>query len=231
MGKKQTVWSRFTNIFAANAHYALDKAEKSEASMQHILRKYTNKIVDVENDVTEVIALQKQREQDLVKLNMEVEKLDKMVTSAVEASKNEKEPGRADTLKNNAIDLALKQKAQKAQAEALQATIDDQAPKIDKLKENLDRMRQYRDELKNNLSLLSARKNTVDAQKNMAEAMRVFDNSDVSSDMARFEEHISMEESKVEAAQELRNSSPEARYEALMGESATRADIARELGL
>ena len=40
-----------------------------------------------------------------------------------------------------------------------------------------------------------------------------------------------MEESKVEAAQELRNSSPESRYEALMGESATRADIARELGL
>lgn len=154
-----------------------------------------------------------------------------MVTSAVEASKNEKDPVKADALKNNAIDLALKQKAQKAQAEALQATIDDQAPKIDKLKENLDRMRQYRDELKNNLSLLSARKNTVDAQKNMAEAMRVFDGSDVSSDMARFEEHISMEESKVEAAQELRNSSPEARYEALMGESATRADIAREIGL
>ena len=231
MGKKQTVWSRFTNIFAANAHHALDKAEKSEAAMQHILRKYTNKIVDVENDVTEVIALQKQREQDLVKLNTEVEKLDKMVTSAVEASKNEKDPVKADALKNNAIDLALKQKAQKAQAEALQATIDDQAPKIDKLKENLDRMRQYRDELKNNLSLLAARKNTVEAQKNMAEAMRVFDGSDVSSDVARFEEHISMEESKVEAAQELRNSSPESRYEALMGESATRADIARELGL
>lgn len=231
MGKKQTVWSRFTNIFAANAHHALDKAEKSEASMQHALRKYTNKIVDVENDVTEVIALQKQREQDLVKLNMEVEKLDKMVTSAVEASKNEKDSVKADALKNNAIDLALKQKAQKAQAEALQATIDDQAPKIAKLKENLDRMRQYRDELKNNLSLLAARKNTVDAQKNMAEAMRVFDGSDVSSEMARFEEHISMEESKVEAAQELRNSSPESRYEVLMGESATRADIARELGL
>ena len=231
MGKKQTVWSRFTNIFAANAHHALDKAEKSEAAMQHALRKYTNKIVDVENDVTEVIALQKQREQDLVKLNMEVEKLDKMVTSAVEASKNEKDQVKADALKNNAIDLALKQKAQKAQAEALQATIDDQAPKIDELKENLDRMRQYRDELKNNLSLLAARKNTVDAQKNMAEAMCVFDGSDVSSEMARFEEHISMEESRIEAAQELRNSSPEARYEALVGEGTTRADIARELGL
>ena len=34
MGKKQTVWSRFTNIFTANAHYALNKAENSEAAMQ-----------------------------------------------------------------------------------------------------------------------------------------------------------------------------------------------------
>ena len=61
------------NIFAANAHHALDKAEKSEASMQHTLRKYTNQIVDAETSVTRVIALQKQREQDLVKLNTEAD--------------------------------------------------------------------------------------------------------------------------------------------------------------
>ena len=113
----------------------------------------------------------------------------------------------------------------------MQTTIKDQAPKITELQESLDQMRQHKTNLENDLSLLAARKNAVDAQKNMVEAMRVFDGSDVSSKMTRFEEHVSMEESKVEAAQELRNSSPEARYEALMGESATRADIARELGL
>ena len=231
MGKKQTVWSRFTNIFAANAHHALDKAEKSEASMQHALRKYTNQIVDAEASVARVIALQNQREKDLAKLNESIEKLGKMVPSAVEAAKNEKDPVKADALKNNAIDLALKQKAQKAQAEALQAAIDDQAPKITGLQEDLNRMRRHKTNLENDLSLLSARKNTVDAQKNMAEAMRVFDGSDVSSDMARFEEHISMEESKVEAAQELRNSSPEARYEALMGEDTSREEMKRKLGL
>lgn len=231
MGKKQTVWSRFTNIFAANAHHALDKAEKSEASMQHALRKYTNQIVDAEASVARVIALQKQREKDLAKLNESIEKLGKMVPSAVEAAKNEKDPIKAGKLENAAIDLALKLDAQKAQAKVLQAAIDDQAPKITGLQEDLNRMRRHKTNLENDLSLLSARKNTVDAQKNMAEAMRVFDGSDVSSDMARFEEHISMEESKVEAAQELRNSSPEARYEALMGEDTSREEMKRKLGL
>lgn len=231
MGKKQTVWSRFTNIFAANAHYALNKAEKSEAAMQHTLRKYTNQIVDAETSVTRVIALQKQREKDLAKLNESIEKLGKMVTSAVEAAKNEKEPVKAGKLENAAIDLALKLDAQKAQAEALQAAIDDQTPKIVKLQEDLNRMRQHKTNLENDLSLLAARKNTVEAQKNMAEAMRVFDGSDVSSDVVRFEEHISMEESKVEAAQELRNSSPEARYEALVGADTSREEMKRKLGL
>ena len=94
-----------TNIFTANAHYALNKADKSEASMQHTLRKYTNQIVDAEASVARVIALQKQREKDL-------EKLGEMVTSAVEAAKNEKDPVKAGKLENTAIDLALKQKAQ-----------------------------------------------------------------------------------------------------------------------
>lgn len=231
MGKKQTVWSRFTNIFTANAHYALNKAENSEAAMQHTLRKYTNQIVDAEASVARVIALQKQREKDLAKLNESIEKLGEMVPSAVEAAKNEKDSVKAGKLENAAIDLALKLDAQKAQAKALQAAIDDQAPKITELQESLDQMRQHKTNLENDLSLLAARKNTVDAQKNMAEAMRVFDGSDVSSDMARFEEHISMEESKVEAAQELRNSSPEARYEALVGKDTSREDMRRQLGL
>lgn len=231
MGEKQTLWSRMKNVFTANAHYALDKAENSEASMQHTLRKYTNQIVDAESDVTRVIALQKQREKDLAKLNESIEKLGEMVTSAVEAVKNEKDEAKTDALKNTAIDLALKQEAQKTKAEALQVAIAEQAPKIAKLQEDLNQMRQYRDDLKNNLSLLAARKSTVDAQKNMVEAMRVFDGSDVSSDLARFEGHISMEESKVEAAQELRNSSPEARYEALVGADTSREEMKRKLGL
>lgn len=231
MGKKQTVWSRFTNIFAANAHYALNKAENSEAAMQHTLRKYTNQIVDAEASVARVIALQKQREKDLAKLNESIEKLGKMVPSAVEAAKNEKDPVKAGKLENTAIDLALKLDAQKAQAKALQKAIDDQAPGITKLEAELNQMRQHKTNLENDLSLLSARKNTVEAQKNMAEAMRVFDGSDVSSDVARFEEHISMEESKVEAAQELRNSSPEARYEALVGADTSREEMKRNLGL
>lgn len=231
MGKKQTLWSRMTNIFAANAHYALNKADKSEAAMQHTLRKYTNQIVDAEASVARVIALQKQREKDLAKLNESIEKLGKMVTSAVEATKNEKDPVKAGKLENTAIDLALKLDAQKAQAKTLQTTIKDQAPKITELQESLDQMRQHKTNLENDLSLLAARKNAVDAQKNMVEAMRVFDGSDVSSEMTRFEEHISMEESKVEAAQELRNSSPEARYEALVGEGTSREDMKRKLGL
>lgn len=189
-----------TNIFTANAHYALNKAENSEAAMQHTLRKYTNKIVDVEALVARVIALQKQREKDLAKLNESIEKLGKMVPSAVEAAKNEKDPVKAGKLENTAIDLALKLDAQKAQAKALQKAIDDQALGITKLEAELNQMRQHKTNLENDLSLLAARKNTVDAQKNMVEAMRVFDGSDVSSDLARFEEHISMEESKVEAA-------------------------------
>lgn len=231
MGKKQTLWSRMTNIFTANAHYALNKAENSEAAMQHTLRKYTNQIVDAEATVARVIALQKQREKDLAKLNESIEKLGKMVTSAVEAAKNEKDQGKAGKLENTAIDLGLKLEAQKAQAKTLQAAIDDQAPKIVKLQEDLNRMRQHKTNLENDLSLLAARKHTVDAQKNMVEAMRVFDGSDVSSDMARFEEHISMEESKIEAAQELHNSSPEARYEALVGKDTSREDMRRQLGL
>jgi hypothetical protein len=231
MGKKQTLWSRMTNIFTANAHYALNKAENSEAAMQHTLRKYTNQIVDAEASVARVIALQKQREKDLAKLNESIEKLGKMVTSAVEATKNEKDPVKAGKLENTAIDLALKLDAQKAQAKTLQTTIKEQAPGITKLEAELNQMRQHKTNLENDLSLLTARKNTVDAQKNMAEAMRVFDGSDVSSDMARFEEHISMEESKVEAAQDLRNSSPEARYEALVGADTSREEMKRKLGL
>ena len=72
---------------------------------KHTLRKYTNQIVDAEASVARVIALQKQREKDL-------EKLGEMVTSAVEAAKNEKDPVKAGKLENTAIDLALKQKAQ-----------------------------------------------------------------------------------------------------------------------
>lgn len=86
-----------------------------------------------------------------------------MVTSAVEAAKNEKDQGKAGKLENTAIDLGLKLEAQKAQAKALQAVIDDQAPKIVKLQEDLNRMRQHKTNLENDLSLLAARKHTVDA--------------------------------------------------------------------
>lgn len=70
--KKQSIFSRFTNLTKANLNHLISKAEDPEKMLDQLVREYTNNVVEAERAAAKVLGGLHKLENDLDKANAAV---------------------------------------------------------------------------------------------------------------------------------------------------------------
>lgn len=214
--KKQSIFSRFTNLTKANLNHLISKAEDPEKMLDQMVRDYTNKVVEAESATTKVLGGLHKLESDLEKANVAVSDWG---VKAELASKKAKKAAKNSAKKADYLDLAKEALRNQIQAEAdvtrLEGQIDVQKKNAESLKSNLAKMKKELSEIKSKRDDLVARKRIADAQSAMQNAMSDFNVADPTSAISNYEEVISRQEAEVQGWQDLADSSVEGRFKAL----------------
>lgn len=227
--KKQSIFSRFTNLTKANLNHLISKAEDPEKMLDQLVRDYTNNVVEAERAAAKVLGGLHKLESDLEKANAAVSDWG---VKAELASEKAKKAAKNSAEKADYLDLAKEALRNQIQAEAdvnrLEGQIDVQKKNAESLKSNLAKMKKELSEVKSKRDDLVARKRIADAQSAMQNAMSDFDVADPTSAISNYEEVISRQEAEVQGWQDIADASVEGRFKALE-EEGQEAEVEKRL--
>lgn len=214
--KKQSIFSRFTNLTKANLNHLISKAEDPEKMLDQMVRDYTNKVVEAESATTKVLGGLHKLENDLDKANAAVADWGaKAELASKKAQKATKNSGEKAEFLNLAKEALRNQIQAEANVTRLEGQIEVQKKNAESLKNNLAQMKNELSEVKSKRDDLVARKRIADAQASMQNAMSDFNVADPTSAISNYEEVISRQEAEVQGWQDLADSSIEGRFKAL----------------
>lgn len=215
MTQKQTILGRISQLAKANINALLDRAEDPEKMLNQLVVDFTNSIAEAEEAVAQTIANTRMAEADL---KIDREAAEEWGRKAAAASaKAEEMRASGDTAGADRFDqlarVALsRQIGFEKDVKDAEPRIAQQNETVEQLKNGLTLMHTKLDDLKSRRSQLVARARSAEAQAQVQESMQSIDVLDPTSDLARFDDKIRMQEAMVQGRAEARSTTLEDQF-------------------
>jgi phage shock protein A len=186
------ILERLSTLIRANINDMLDSAEDPEVMLNQILRDMESEIGKARNQVAEMMAQERLYRDDL---KAEEDKARHMEERAMHYVRMENDAMAKEALKRKADS--------EANIAVLQTQLQAQSEMVTRLRGQLDALEDKYKEAINNRDNLLARHRRVEARKQIDQTVRDLDVTDYSSDLARMERRIRMDEARQGAEAEL----------------------------
>lgn len=215
MTQKQTILGRISQLARANINALLDRAEDPEKMLNQLVTDFTNSIAEAEEAVAHTIANTRMAEQDMDLDRTAAQEWGRKAAAA--SAKAEEMRAGGDTAGAEKFDelarVALsRQISYEKEVKDAEPRIAQQNATVDQLKNGLTMMKTKLEDLKSRRSQLVARARSAEAQAQVQESMASIDVLDPTSDLARFEDRIRMQEAVVQGREEARATSLEDQF-------------------
>ncbi len=206
---------RITQIVRANLNDLLDDAEDPEKMLNQILRDMEEQLRQGQAQVAEQIAQEKMIQSDLDEAKQKVGEWGKKAELAVTKG--------MDDLAREAL---KRQGDYEEQVEIYEKQLDVQQQAVQKLKSELAALQAKYDDARRNKEMLIARAKRAAAQKQIATASAKLSTVDYSSDLARMQRRIEMQEARVAAQQQVASTTTDTQFEQLGADDAVEQRLA-----
>lgn len=205
MTQKQTILGRISQLVKANINAMLERAEDPEKMLNQLVVDFTNSIAEAEEAVAQTIANTRMAESDLQIDRDAAQEWGRKAAAASAKADQLRADGdtagadRFDELARVALgrQIGFERDVQEAEPRIAQ-----QNQVVDQLKDGLTVMRTKLEDLKSRRSELIARARSAEAQAQVQESLGAIDVLDPTSDLARFEDKIRMQEAMVQGRAE-----------------------------
>ncbi len=231
MAQKQSVLGRIGQLTRANINSMLDKAEDPHKMLDQLVRDYTKSIAEAEDAVAQTIGNVRLAEADHAEDVIAAKEWGGKALAASQKADVLRSSGQTDEAdKFDALaKVALsKQISFENEAKTAAPMIVSQNHTVEQLKTGLITMKSKLSELQSTRDQLVARAKTAEAQAAVHDAVKAIDIMDPTSEVSRFEDKIRREEARVAGQSELADSSLDAQFEQLEGDS-TAAEVEARL--
>lgn len=209
------ILDRLSMLVRSNINDVLDRAEDPEKTLDQIIRDMASAINQAKSQVAETIA-----QKNLVESNYEsaVKMAGQWGTKAQLAVQKGQ-----DDLAREAL---RRKKDYDANAQVYASQLSTQTEVTDKLKSDLAALQSKYQEIVRNREVLIARHRTAQAQQKVQKTAAAMAGIDPTSELARMEEKIRIEEARARAAGELNDSSIEKRFASLEADDDIESELA-----
>jgi len=198
------ILNRISLLFRANVNEMLDHAEDPEKTLDQAVRDMASGIQQAKTQVAETIA-----QKNLTQAHLD----DAQHLSAEWGTKAQL------AVQKGADDLAREALRRKrdydANAQVYATQLAGQTQVVDKLKGDLQALEAKYEEVSRNREVLIARHKTAQAQQKVQQSVAALSGMDPTSELARMQQKIQLEEARASAAAELEGSSLDSRFAAL----------------
>lgn len=203
------ILDRMSTILRANINAMLDQAEDPEKTLDQLIRDMGDAIGQARGQVAEMIAQEKLLEADMERNNSLAREWGQKAELAVSRG--------ADDLAKEALRRKIDYERN---AHAYASQLQSQQEVVFKLKHDLEQLEtKYEGAVRNREALISRHRRAV-AQQKVAQTAAQLNNMDPTSELARMEDRIRMEEARAAAITEVnRRPSLEDQFSALEGDS------------
>jgi phage shock protein A len=209
------IFNRMSMLFRANVNELMDHAEDPEKTLDQAIRDMAGAVQQAKAQVAETIAQK----------NLTQEHLDDAQRLSGEwASKAQLAVQRGvDDLAREAL---RRKRDYDANAQVYAAQLAAQTQVVDKLKGDLQALEAKYEEVSRNRDMLIARHKTAQAQEKVQHTVAALSGMDPTSELARMQQKIQLEEARASAGAELAGSSLDSRFAALSADPGVEDELA-----